>query len=149
MSKYRDQILHLRNEGKTYKEICNILGCSMSIISYFTIPSERKRELERSKILRASGRVYEGRKGYKLRNRQLVIEYLKTHPCVDCGNSDIRVLEFDHVRGQKLGNVSHAVHQTWSEEKLLNEIAKCEVRCCNCHRIATIERRNKSLIINQ
>lgn len=143
MGKYKEKILQLRSEGKTYKEIRKILGCSMSIISYYTIPSERKRQLERSEAKRKSGESYNNRKSCKDRNRQIVTEYLQTHPCVDCGNTDVRVLEFDHVRGKKLGNISHAVHQTWSEEKLLNEIAKCEVRCCNCHRIVTIERRKR------
>ena len=145
MGKYKDNILRLRNEGKTYKEICNILGCSMSTVSYFTISSERKRELERGEKLRETGKVYKDRKNYKSRNRQIVIDYLKTHPCIDCGNSDIRVLEFDHVRGDKLGNISHAVHRVWKTEKLLNEISKCEIRCCNCHRIVTIERRNSKI----
>ena len=143
MGKYKSEIVRLRLEGKTYKEICKILGCSMSIISYHTIPSERKRELERFERKRKNGETYNNRKSCKNRNRQIVTEYLQTHPCVDCGNTDIRVLEFDHIKGEKLGNVSHGVHRTWSEEKLLNEIAKCEVRCCNCHRIVTIERRRK------
>lgn len=143
MGKYRDEILQLRLEGKTYKEIRARLNCSMSIISYHTIPSERKREIERCERKRKNGETYSNRKSCKNRNRKIVTEHLQTHPCVDCGNTDIRVLEFDHVRGDKLGNVSHAVHRTWSEEKLLAEIAKCEVRCCNCHRIVTIERRKK------
>lgn len=143
MGKYRNKIVQLRSEGKTYKEISKLLGCSMSTISYHTIPSERKREIERSKMKRRNGEAYNIRKGCKTRNRQIVTEYLQSHPCIDCGNTDIRVLEFDHVRGDKLGNISHAVHRTWNEEKLLNEIAKCEVRCCNCHRIVTIERRKK------
>lgn len=146
MGKYKSEILRLRSEGKTYKEICKMLGCSMSIISYHTISSEKKRELKRSERRRKSGEVYNIRKSCKDRNREIVTKYLQNHPCVDCGNTDIRVLEFDHVKGQKLGNISHAVHQTWSKEKLLNEIAKCEVRCCNCHRIVTIERRQKRLI---
>ena len=33
--------------------------------------------------------------------RKYILDYLSTHPCVDCGESDIRVLEFDHVRGRK------------------------------------------------
>lgn len=46
---------------------------------------------------------------YKERNRELVREYLACHPCVDCGNADPRVLEFDHVRGKKEMNISSLV----------------------------------------
>ena len=34
MGKYKDNILHLRAEGKKYKEIVEILGCTMSLVSY-------------------------------------------------------------------------------------------------------------------
>lgn len=59
--------------------------------------------------------------------------------CVDCGNTDIRVLEFDHVRGVKVANVSRMVLDA-SLDKIMAEIAKCEVRCRNCHAIAKFTR---------
>jgi hypothetical protein len=37
---------------------------------------------------------------------EYLYQYLLTHPCVDCGNTNILTLTFDHVRGQKSGNVS-------------------------------------------
>ena len=141
MSRYKNQIILLRKKGKKYREICDILGCSMSIIAYYTTPNERDKSLIRNKRARENGYVYGTRKKAKKRNRKFVESYLLSHPCIDCGNSDIRVLEFDHVRGEKLGNISHAVQRAWSIEKLKAEIDKCEVRCCNCHRIITINRR--------
>ena len=60
--------------------------------------------------------------------------------CIDCGCSDIRVLEFDHVRGKKHNSVSRLLATAASWEKISIEIAKCEVRCANCHRLKTIER---------
>jgi hypothetical protein len=75
----------------------------------------------------------------KKRNRVVLLEYLQTHPCVDCGNGDFRVLQFDHVRGKKLYGVGCMTgHNT---EALLREMAKCDVRCANCHVIATGRRR--------
>ena len=71
------------------------------------------------------------------RNRKLVIEHLRKHPCVDCGNTDLRVLEFDHVRGTKILAVSLLTIRPASVQVLLTEIAKCEVRCSNCHSIRT------------
>ena len=70
-----------------------------------------------------------------------VYGYLLEHPCVDCGESDPIVLDFDHVRGVKKADVkrmtagSHA-----SLTQVMAEIAKCEVRCANCHRRATAAR---------
>jgi hypothetical protein len=83
-----------------------------------------------------------------LRNKLYVKGYLENKSCVDCNNSDIRVLEFDHVRGIKLYNVSHMVTKAYKLELIKEEIDKCEIRCCNCHRIITHERRN-NLKINQ
>lgn len=75
-------------------------------------------------------------KGYIKRNQQIVIEYLRSHPCVDCKESDIIVLDFDH-QGDKDQNVSTAVRNGWSIKRLMNEIAKCEIVCSNCHRRRT------------
>jgi hypothetical protein len=69
-------------------------------------------------------------------NAEFLIEYLKGHPCVDCGESDIVVLEFDHQR-DKLLNISVLCRDGYSLEKLKQEIAKCEVVCANCHRRRT------------
>lgn len=70
-----------------------------------------------------------------MRAREYVFEYLKSNPCVDCGCSDVRTLEFDHVRGEKKFSVSSMRHH--SLEAIIEEIGKCEVRCANCHSIAT------------
>lgn len=63
--------------------------------------------------------------------------YLKSHPCVDCGEDDYRVLEFDHVRGEKMFNIGNAWNKSWEEIQV--EIEKCEVRCKNCHAIRHYE----------
>ncbi len=64
--------------------------------------------------------------------------------CVDCGIHDIRVLEFDHVRGTKLGAVSSLYRAGKSFQTIKDEVAKCEVRCRNCHAIATATRRGST-----
>lgn len=67
-------------------------------------------------------------------------EFLSTQSCIDCGISDWRVLEFDHISDDKVAGVAYLVGNGATWEKILEEIEKCEVRCCNCHRIITGER---------
>lgn len=73
---------------------------------------------------------------YRTRNLEYIVNYFLTHPCIDCGRQDPQVLEFDH-RGDKSYDVSTLT--TYSLETLISEIAKCDVRCANCHRRRTAE----------
>lgn len=78
----------------------------------------------------------------KERNKQFIDNYLSTHSCVDCGNSNIVVLEFDHITNNKKLDISRMRSQSYSLKAIQEEINKCEVRCANCHRIVTYNRRN-------
>jgi hypothetical protein len=76
------------------------------------------------------------------RNRSLVralLSELKSVPCVDCGQKySPWVMEFDHVRGVKLFNVSDA--RARGVKAVFTESAKCEIVCANCHRERTRNR---------
>jgi hypothetical protein len=75
------------------------------------------------------------------RNARFIVSYFLDHPCVDCGESDPIVLEFDHVRGEKEDSVAALVNHACSIERLRKEVDKCEVRCANCHRRRTAQQR--------
>lgn len=77
----------------------------------------------------------------RLQRYRAVLHEALSEGCIDCGFRDVRALEFDHVRGEKVANVSKLVRHGYSLEVVLAEIAKCEVRCKNCHAIATANRR--------
>jgi hypothetical protein len=81
--------------------------------------------------------------------REKLLVYLIDHPCVDCGNTDPRVLEFDHVRGKKVMSISDLIRYGRSWEVIFVEIKKCQVRCANCHKIRTYRKtwRGKVLIL--
>ncbi len=78
----------------------------------------------------------------RIKNQRKVINYLFKHPCVDCGETDPLVLEFDHVRGIKKENLGRLLQATPSWKKIMEEIDKCEVRCANCHKRKTFNRNN-------
>lgn len=71
-------------------------------------------------------------------NKIYIQEYLQKHPCVDCGEDDWIVLEFDHIRGVKHKAISALIR--FPINRIIEEIAKCEVRCANCHRRVTYQR---------
>lgn len=74
------------------------------------------------------------------RAHEQALSHLRNHPCSDCGLTDVVVLEFDHVRGQKRREVSVLVNRAASVAVLAEEMAKCDVVCVNCHRLRTLRR---------
>ena len=72
------------------------------------------------------------------RNLAFVRDLLTRSRCADCGLSDIVVLEFDHVRGHKAANVTRLANGGFALSRIRDEIAKCEIRCANCHRRRTL-----------
>ena len=68
--------------------------------------------------------------------RESVHAYLLEHPCVDCGETDVVVLEFDH-QGDKTTEINKMIHAGRPWPEILAEIEKCEVVCANDHRRRT------------
>lgn len=64
----------------------------------------------------------------------------KRRPCDDCGvQHPPYVMQFDHRDGEtKKFNLSAAGRR--SKAQILEEIAKCDVVCANCHAVRTFER---------
>jgi hypothetical protein len=89
--------------------------------------SDRKtysaRRMQQTKINKAAARAF--------------VHEQKNRPCTDCGHSfPYYVMQFDHVRGEKLFNIG-ANYAGVTREKLIAEIEKCDVVCANCHAIRT------------
>src|SRR5579864_7197558 len=63
---------------------------------------------------------------YRARNRACIGEYIRSRSCIDCGESDPVVLEFDHVRGAKRYDISRMTRCGFSWKRILEELAKCE-----------------------
>jgi len=100
--------------------------------------SKRHYEANKDKI---KARTRKRNKKQNERNKRFVGWVKGRSCCVDCGETNPLVLDFDHVRGEKKMNISDLSRSSYSIESIMDEIDKCEVRCSNCHRIATNERR--------
>lgn len=80
------------------------------------------------------------------KNRLEKLNKLKESPCVDCGNTfHPCAMDFDHINEDKINDVSNMIRlSSWA--KILEEIAKCELVCANCHRVRTWNRSNAMVL---
>ena len=80
----------------------------------------------------------------KIRERKSLIkkwyvDYKSNLFCENCGESDIRCLDFHHKNPkQKKFSLSRGIEFGYSIINLLKEIDKCKVLCANCHRKESI-----------
>lgn len=80
-------------------------------------------------------------RSYQRRLRAEIAEIKEASPCTDCGLFyPWYVMQFDHL-GDKLDGVAKLVSNAASRERIMIEIAKCELVCSNCHCVRTHERR--------
>lgn len=75
----------------------------------------------------------------KVDKKLKIFQILHDESCIDCGESNPFVLEFDHFdREKKVDSVSRMLNSGRSLESILEEVEKCVVRCANCHRIKSV-----------
>jgi len=80
--------------------------------------------------------VYERKIKHTKECQEWIYSYFLTHFCVDCGESNPIVLEFDHIRDKEF-TICEALRRNLSLGRIKKEVDKCEVRCVKCHRIKT------------
>lgn len=98
-------------------------GCKRIIDNNHYSSSEGRRE-----AIRASNHAK------TVRAMRYLREYLTGKLCMDCGEDDPRVLQFDHRDPTtKTANISNLVGQGYSTARIQAEIDLCDIRCANCH----------------
>ena len=84
-------------------------------------------------------------KNIKTRQRmyQQMLEWLSQQQCVDCGENDIIVLQFDHLFDKSFDVAKRVgLGYTWKTILEKEVIPKCEIVCANCHTRRTHQRLN-------
>jgi transposase len=128
----KEKIVELYNQGLSYNEIKETLGCSKSTICYHVGFGQKKKFGERQKNSRSKIRKY-------------MQEYKSQRSCADCKEKyPYWIMEFDHL-GNKKFTISAYRKTTSSLEEIKKEIEKCEVVCANCHKNRTFLRSLKTL----
>ena len=97
--------------------------------------ARRHYELNTAKI---KARSREWTRENRKKVREYISRYLDDHPCVDCGEADKVVLDFDHRDPScKSFSMGSAKSRSATLKTVIDEIKKCDVRCSNCHRRRT------------
>jgi DNA-binding transcriptional MerR regulator len=131
-TRHKENIINLRSKGYTYNEIQKELGCSKGTISYHLGENQIEKTRQRSEKRREEV-------------RQRLAEIKEKVGCMDCNTKfPYYVLDFDHVRGKKVDNISKMV-KWYKYDDIIEETKKCDVVCSNCHRIRTFSRKNSLL----
>lgn len=70
------------------------------------------------------------------------IDSLKVGPCLDCGDTHPPYcMDFDHRPDEiKSFGISEARNRGYSKERIIAEVAKCDLLCAICHRKRTFAR---------
>jgi hypothetical protein len=112
-------------------------------VSYIKVEDQRnaaRRHYEKNRQTMIN-RAYAHKKAM-IKRVQKIVRAKKDDPCTDCGVTyPYYVMQFDHVKGIKKFNLGDTSRWT-SERVVLEELAKCEVVCANCH----AERTHKRMI---
>lgn len=83
-------------------------------------------------------KLYAAQKRHREKIRALLFKYLSDESCIDCGEQDPIVLDFDHRDPKnKFKQISRMLSGHYSWKSVVQEIEKCDIRCANCHRRKT------------
>jgi hypothetical protein len=136
----KEAILKLRGDGKSYREIVIILGCSIGTVAYHCGQGQKEKTRRRA----AKRRIKEREHSYDMYNKikDFVWRHKRFCGCVDCGEKNPIVLEYDHSGDfLKIDRISRMIVDKINLFIIKEEIRKCVVRCANCHRIKTAKDR--------
>ena len=101
---------------------------------------EKQREYHKRWYKKNKEKRYASIKKWQKEARKKIQKIKESNPCMDCGQKyPYYVMDYDHREGEeKEFTVAHYTGKAW--QRVLNEIAKCDLVCSNCHRIRTCTR---------
>lgn len=144
------EISMIHKAANVDKDFSSVLHAELAKGEYVCSNCHRLRTLARN----PSQRVYfRSNKESTLVNDRAKLAYsiLSESSCIDCGNNNLFLLEFDHVRGSKIANISHMIRdrRNFTLSQVKEEIDKCDVRCVNCHNVVTASRKQGERVSEQ
>lgn len=128
----KEDILQLLKDGKSYKEICEILNCSKALVHYHARPDKREYFKEQRR---------------KNRKKQMIeLKLLKGGKCHKCGyDKYLEILDFHHIEASLKEDGVSKMFMTKGKAAAFKEAEKCILLCPNCHRELHLEERKSGI----
>ena len=127
MSNYKEDIIRLRSEGKSYGEISEILGCSKGTVAYYLKDkTEEGPKMTTKKIEEISP--------YKAKVVTYINNLKETKPCVACSQY-LHQSQLDPVDGTDVDNIVASVFDKETFEDSKRKIGQLKFICANCDRL--------------
>jgi len=98
-----------------------------------------QKEYQEQHYQQNKNRIYQNNVSRRLYLAQEV-DKLKDLPCIDCNvKYETFCMDFDHLFNKTMA-ISKMVHETFSLDRIKEEITKCELVCVLCHKNRTYQR---------
>lgn len=112
-------------------------------ITYYKEHYEKFGELYRHRARARKARI-------KNELRHKLYSFMESKRCVQCGERDLCVLEFDHIDPDtKAFGIAKGLSYCYDWQKILKEIRKCQILCANCHKRKTAKQQGWFKAIQQ
>lgn len=101
----------------------------------------QQKRAQHESYIRNKEKVATATKKSREERRRFMYELKEANPCMDCGISyPYYVMQFDHRdSSEKTAGVGILANSS-SRQSVIDEIAKCDIVCANCHAIRSFKR---------
>lgn len=130
MSNYKEDILRLRAEGKTYGEISDTLGCSKGTVAYYLKEKQSDEVVVAVSDSSWSGKVLTYIENFKVKR-----------PCVSCSQY-LHQSQLDAFDGTNVDKIVASVFDKETFEESKRKIAQLKFICANCDRLRKFKESN-------
>ena len=128
---YKEDILRLRAEGKSYAEISDELGCSKGTITYYLKETKDVVIMDTFKDPEFYDKVL-----------TYVDNFKEKRPCISCG-SYFHKSQLDPRDNESVIDIAESVFDKKSFEDAKRRISQLKFICANCDRIRRFREENK------
>jgi formate-dependent nitrite reductase cytochrome c552 subunit len=125
--------------------LAEVAKCDVVCVNCHRVRTRRQHRVRLAVLPRgSSARLAEKRAGW--RRQAALLDRLRDVACADCGGRFPPCsMDFDHRDpSQKRSRVTAMIGRA-GDQRILEEVARCDIVCANCHRTRTFERRHGSV----